>query len=186
MQALYENYSSAVRSNRTTVGVCQGCLLSPILFNLFLEKIMRATLHNHHTSISISGRPMCSLRFTDDIDLLGGSNGESQDLTNRIEDRGTAHGMEVGTDKNKIMISSTRTFSANSNMTGKKLEEVTSFKYPRATVCNNVTYSAEVRIRIASAMAAMARLHRIWRCNTISFARKFKLYKSCHLHPLRL
>ena len=33
-------------------------------------------------------------------------------------------------------------------------------------------------MRIASAMAAMARLNRIWRCNTISFASKFKLYKS--------
>ena len=40
------------------------------------------------------------------------------------------------------------------------------------------TISAEVRIIIASAMAAMARLNRIWRRNTISFASKFKLYRS--------
>ena len=40
------------------------------------------------------------------------------------------------------------------------------------------TYTAEVNIRIASAIAAMARLHRIWQCNTISFASDFKLYKS--------
>ena len=43
--------------------------------------------------------------------------------------------------------------------------------------------SAEIRIRIASAMAAMARIDRIWRCNTTSFASKFNFYKSCHLHP---
>ena len=52
------------------------------------------------------------------------------------------------------------------------------FKYLGVTLCKDGTYSAEVRIRIASAMAAMARLNRIWRCNTISFASKFKLYKS--------
>ena len=37
---------------------------------------------------------------------------------------------------------------------------------------------AKVCIRIASAMVAVVRLNRIWRCNTISFASKFKLYKS--------
>ena len=40
------------------------------------------------------------------------------------------------------------------------------------------TCLAEINIRIVSATAAMARLYRIWRCNTISFAGKFKLYKS--------
>ena len=59
-------------------------------------------------------------------------------------------------------------------MNNQKLEEVTSFKYLRATLCKDGSFSAEVRIRIAS---AMARLNRIWRCNTISFARQFKLYK---------
>ena len=63
-------------------------------------------------------------------------------------------------------------------MNGQKLEEVTSFKYQGATLCKDGTCSAEIRIRIASAMAAMARLNGIWRRNTISFASKFKLYKS--------
>ena len=55
IQALYENSSSAVLLNsqlgeffKSTVGVRQGCLLSPILFNLFLEKIMQEILHDHH------------------------------------------------------------------------------------------------------------------------------------------
>ena len=63
-------------------------------------------------------------------------------------------------------------------MNSQKLEKVTSFKYLGATLCNDGTYAAEVRIRIASAMSAMARLNRIWRCNTISFASEFNLYKS--------
>ena len=60
-------------------------------------------------------------------------------------------------------------------MNRQTLEEVTSFKNLGATLCKDGTCSAEIRIRIA---AAMARLNRIWRCNTISFASKFKLYKS--------
>ena len=90
-------YSSALLVNsqlgeffKTTVGVRQGRLLSHILFNLFLEKIMQEIYHNHYTSISIGGRPVCNRRFADDIDLMGGSNGELQDLTNRLVDRATA------------------------------------------------------------------------------------------------
>ena len=44
---------------------------------------------------------------------------------------------------------------------GQKLEEVTSFKYLGATLCKDSTCSAEVGIRIASAMAAIAKLNRI-------------------------
>ena len=62
-------------------------------------------------------------------------------------------------------------------MNGQKLEKVTRFKYLGTILCKNGTCSAEVRIRISSAMAALARLNRICRCNTISFASKFKLYE---------
>ena len=75
------------------------------------------------------------------------------------------------------MTNSTDNFSADNSMNGQKLEEVNSFKYLGATVCKDGTCSAEVRIRIASTVATMARLNRIWWCNTISFAGKFKLYK---------
>ena len=63
--------------------------------------------------------------------------------------------------------------SADISMNGQKLEEMTCFKYLGATLCKD-----GICIRIASAMAAMAILTRIWWCNTISFASKFKLYKS--------
>ena len=63
-------------------------------------------------------------------------------------------------------------------MTSQKLEQVTSFKYLRATLFKDGTCSAEVHIRSATAMAAMVRLNRIWQCNTISITnKKFKLYK---------
>ena len=66
--------------------------------------------------------------------------------------------------------------SADINMNVKKLEKVINFKYLGATLCKDGTCSAEIRIGIALAMAAMARLNRIWRSNTISFASKLKLY----------
>ena len=118
--------------------------LSPILFNMFLAMLMQETLHDHHTSISTSRRPICSLRFADDIDLKGGSICELQDLTNRLVDRATPDGMEVTTEKRKIMTNSTNNISADINMNGQKFEEETRFKYLEATLCNDGTCSAEV------------------------------------------
>ena len=139
---------------------------------------MQETLHDHHTFISIGGRPICDQRFADDIDLIGSSNGERQDLTNRPVDRAAAYGMEVSTEKNKFTTNSTNNICAGIGMNGQKLEEVTSFKNMGAILRKDGFCSAQVRIRIAPAMAAVAKLNKVWRCNTISFKSKFKLYKS--------
>ena len=83
--------------------------------------------------------------------------------------------MEVSTEKSKIMTNSMNNISADISMNGQKLEEMTSFKCLAATLCKDGTCSAEVRIRIAS---AMVRQNRIWRCNTIGVTTTFKLYQS--------
>ena len=76
---LYDKATSAVLfSNnigdwfRTIVGVQQGCLLSPTLFNIFLEMIMTDALEDHEGTISIGGRTITNLCFADDIDVLAG------------------------------------------------------------------------------------------------------------------
>ena len=102
----------------------QGCLLSLILFNLFLEKIVKETLHDHHTTISTGGRPICNLQFAADIDLMSGSNGELQNVTNRLVDRAMAYGIEDTTENRKIMTNTTINISADISMNGQKLEEV--------------------------------------------------------------
>ena len=88
IQTLYDHTTSAVLLNnqlgeffQMTIGVGQGCILSQTLFNLFLERIMKETLHDHTTTISITGRPICNLCFADDIDLMVGSDSELQELT---------------------------------------------------------------------------------------------------------
>ena len=65
--------------------------------------------------------------------------------------------MEVSREKNKTMTNRMNNISADISMNGKKLEEMTSFKYLGAKLCKDGTCSAEVRIRIASAKAAMVK-----------------------------
>ena len=77
IEQLYNKAASAVQMNgsigewfRTTVRVRQGCLLSPTLFNIFLERIMSDALEEHDGKVSIGGRNITYLRFADDIDAL--------------------------------------------------------------------------------------------------------------------
>ena len=76
---LYNKATSAVLFNgsigdwfRTTVGVRQGCLLSPTLFTIFLEKIMTDALEDHEGTVRSGGRTLINLRFADGTDGLAG------------------------------------------------------------------------------------------------------------------
>ena len=86
---LYDKATSAVLFNgsigdwfRITVAVLQGCLLSPTLFNIFLERITIDALEEHEGTVSIRGRTITNLRFTDDIDGLAG---EGEELAKLVE-----------------------------------------------------------------------------------------------------
>ena len=54
----------------TTVGVRQGYLLSPTLFNIFLERTISDALEEHDGKVSMGGRNITNLQFADDIDAL--------------------------------------------------------------------------------------------------------------------
>jgi len=117
------------------------------------------------------------LYFADNIDLMGGSNQELQALTNSLVDRAGAYGMEVSTEKSKVMVNSTNNSSANIIMNGKILQEVASFKYLSATLSKDGSSTAEVSRWIAAASATMARLIRIYKSG-ISFITKHRLNRS--------
>ena len=88
IKPLYNSSKSSILINNnigtkfnTTLGVRQGCLLSPVLLNIFLEKIMLDSLTNQPSSISIGGRRFNNLSFADDIYLIAGSESELQTIT---------------------------------------------------------------------------------------------------------
>ena len=99
---LYNKATSAVLFNgsigdwfRTTVGVRQGCRLSPTLFNIFLERIMTDALEDHEGTVSIGGRTITNLRFADNIVGLAGEEEELANLVERLHKAYTAYGMEI-------------------------------------------------------------------------------------------
>ena len=71
------------------MGVRQGCLLSPTLFNIFVERIMAFVLEDHEETVSIGGRTFTNLRLADDIDGLAGQEEELVKLANDLEEVST-------------------------------------------------------------------------------------------------
>ena len=107
----YDKATSAVLFNssirdwfRTTVGVRQGCLLSPTLFNTFLERIKTGVLEDHEGTVSTGGRTITNLRFADDIDGLAGEEEELANLAERLDKASTAYDMQISSEKTKLMI----------------------------------------------------------------------------------
>ena len=111
IQKLYEKARSEVLVGndysewfQTSVGVRQGCLLSPTLFNLFLERILSDALDEFDGGVSRAGRRIVELRFADDIDLMEGSEDGLQEVTRRVEDTSKRFGMEISAEKSKVMV----------------------------------------------------------------------------------
>ena len=92
---------------RTTVGVRQVCLLSPTLFNIFLERITTDTLEDHEGIVSIGGRTITNLRFADDMDSLAREEEELAKLVERLDKASTAYSMEISAEKTKLMTNNT-------------------------------------------------------------------------------
>ena len=133
---LYDKATSVVLFNssiedwfRTTFGVRQGCLLSSILFNLFLERIMADGIDDHEGTVSTGGRTITYLLFADDVDDLAGVEEELAKLVERLGKASKAYGMEISAEKSKLMTHDTSGINTEIKVNGQKLETVTSFKY---------------------------------------------------------
>ena len=105
-------------------GICQGCILSPCLFNLYAEYIMRnAQLNEAQAEIKIAGRNINNLRYADDITLMAESE-ELKSLLMKVKEESEKVGLKLNIQKTKITASGPIT---SWQIDGETMETVTDF-----------------------------------------------------------
>ena len=140
-----------------TVGVRQGCRLSPTLFNMFLERIMTDALEDHKGTVSIGGRTITNLCFADDVNGLAGEEEELAKLVECLDKASTAYSIEISAEKTKLMTNTTSGINTKIKVNGQRLETVTSFKYLGSFITDEGS-KPEILSRIAQATTALTRL----------------------------
>ena len=87
-------------------GVCQGCILSPCLFNLHAENITRNIgLDEARAGIKTVGRNINNLRYADDTTLMAESEEELKSLLMKVKEESEKVGLKLNIQKTKIMAS---------------------------------------------------------------------------------
>ena len=113
LRNLYTGQEATVRTGHGTTdwfqiekGVHQGCILSPCLFNLYADFIMRNTgLDEARPEIKISGRNINHLRYADDTILMAESKKELKILLMKVKEKSEKVGLKLNIQKTKIMAS---------------------------------------------------------------------------------
>jgi hypothetical protein len=85
-------------------GVRQGCILSPILFNLYAEEIMSEALEDTEEGININGKVINNLRYADDTVLIAGSIEDLQKILNKVTTARENLGLNLNARKTKYMV----------------------------------------------------------------------------------
>ena len=114
LRYLYAGQEATVRTRHGTTdwfqidkGVCQGCILSPCLFNFYAEYIMRnAGLEEAQADIKIAGRNINNLRYADDTTLMAESDEKLRSLLMKVKEESEKAGLKLNFQKAKIMASS--------------------------------------------------------------------------------
>ena len=113
LRNLYAGEEATVRTGHGTTdwfqiwkGVHQGCILSPSLFNLYAEYLMRnAGLKKAQAGIKIAGRNINNLRYADDTTLMAESKEELKSLLMKVKEKSEKVGLKLNIQKTKIIAS---------------------------------------------------------------------------------
>jgi hypothetical protein len=183
---LYANQQAAVRIDKEITewfrigkGVRQGCLLSPLSFNGYSERVMRESADVlSWIGITISGRTINNLRYADDIVLVATSKEALQQLMDRVNETSGKYGLEINTKKTKVMVVGRAGEKISIICNGGTLEQVESFRYLGAIIDENGDGSREIKARLGMARTVMGSLTALWKDRAIGSGLKSRLMRS--------
>ena len=193
IQSFYAGSRACVRvgsemsdSFEVNVGLRQGCVMSPWLFNVYMDGVVREvkmrTLGRGVKLREQNGREweVSQLLFADDTALVADSEERLQRLVDEFGVVCERRKLKVNVGKSKVMVCSRGGGRAGLNvrLNGDVLEEVESFKYLGSVISRGGGVSVDVRQRMSDGAAAYGAMKSIWRVKEVGVRVKRALYES--------
>ena len=181
--SLYAGQEATVRTGHGTTdwfhigkGVRQVCILSPCLFNLYAEYIMRnAGMEETQTGIKIAGRNINNLIYADDTTLMAESEEEPKRLLMKVKVESEKVGLKLNIQKTKIMVSGPIT---SWKIDGERVETVADFILGGSNITADDDCSHEIKRRLLLGRKVMSNLDSIFKSRDITLPTKVHLVKA--------
>lgn len=182
IRELYNGASCRVSLNKKlseniiiTQGVRQGCTLSPLLFNVILDVIMRSVTESKRgITWGLQGK-LDDLDFADDICLLSHTHAEMADKLDLLSDLAGKTGLKINIAKTKVLRINTENVCPF-QIGGTVLEDVDSFNYLGSIIAKDGGSSMDIKNRIMKAKQAYGQLKNVWKSSYISIRTKLRLF----------
>ena len=157
-------------------GVCQGCILSPCVFKLYAEYMMKDIgLDEAQARIKIAGRNINNLRCADDTTLMEESEEELKSLLRKVKEESEKVGLKFNIQKTKIMASGPIT---SWQIDGETVETVTGFTFLGSKITADGDCSHEIKRHLLLGRKVLTNLDSILKIRDITLSTKVCLVKA--------
>ena len=183
MRNLYAGQEATVRTGHGTTdwfqtgkGVAQGWILSPWLFNIYVEYIIRnAGLEEAQAGIKIAGRNINNLRYADDTTLKAESEEDLKSLLMKVKEESEKVGLKLNIQKTKIMASGP---ISSWEIYGETVEIMSDFILGGSKITADGDCSQEIKRRLLLVREVMTNLDSILKSRNITLPTKVHLVKA--------
>lgn len=176
--AVFECKTGANITAKIKKGVRQGCNLSPMLFNLFIEMAIREVKMSDVGGVKINGNRIKLVRFADDIALVAESEEELTQFLSIMNNIFISYDMKINKKKTKVLVCSREPIFTNITIEGEKIEQVNTFTYLGSRITSDGKNYTDITCRIGQAKAAFYKKRKLLTCKKINLETRKHFIKS--------